>query len=158
METKDAQTSEASAPSASAGLPTSAVQWAQRWLDAVRSRDVETISILTDYPFRFDDTGAVVGCSAGSAGNRAELEVAVGCLLEDKLLDGALKANPELLYQLKPARSLPRWARRWRKELEGQQKIIFTEFGDNGITYFFVLAVSTDGVRSVFRHAEFWPN
>jgi hypothetical protein len=100
----------------------------------------------------------VVGCKAGDAANREQLSGAIACLLEDELLGGALKANPELLYQRKTVRDLPRWARRWRKDLRTGESVVATDLGDNGISYFFVVAVAEDGVRSLIRHAEFWPN
>jgi hypothetical protein len=158
--TADRET-EAAVPTAAitdASVPASPTEWAHRWLDAIRDRDLEALSALTGFPFHFDDTGAVVGCKSGSASSRGELCAAVSCLLDDDLLSGALNANPEPPHELKSAGSLPRWAKRWRKEASPSDKLVVAELGDNGITYFFAIAVSADGVRVVFRHAEFWPN
>lgn len=111
---------------------------------------------LSAYPFRFEDTGAVVGCSPGTAATKEALLSAVRCLLEDELLTGALQANPEPSFET--TKALPRWAKQWRKEMSAADTLISTEFGDNGISYYFVVAVSDSGVRGVYRHAEFWPN
>lgn len=146
---------DSAAPSAP---PTSASEWAQRWLDALRARDANTLRSLSSYPFRFDDTNAVRGCQSGAAAQAAELEAAVACLFNDELLTGALKGNLELGYEpTKPTR-LPKWAKRWRKDIAPTSSVIATEMGDNGISYFFVIVVAADGVQAVYRHAEFWPN
>jgi hypothetical protein len=138
--------------------PTSPTEWAQRWLDAIRARDLESLGTLSAYPFHFDDTGAVVGCAPGAAMGYEQLEAAVRCLFVDDLLTGALKANPEPAFELKKGRTLPSWAKRWRKDVHAEDAVVATEFGDNGISYYFGFAVTSDGVRAVYRHASFWPN
>jgi hypothetical protein len=138
--------------------PETPVEWAQRWLDALKRRDLAQLGPLTSYPFRFDDTGSVVGCKARAATSSEGLGAAIACLLEDALLTGTLQANPEPLLEQKKPSAPPRWAKRWRKELRTEDALVLTVLGDNGISYYFMLLVAADGVRSVFRHAEFWPN
>jgi hypothetical protein len=134
----------------------SAVEWTGQWLAALRIRDTKALASLSSYPFQFDDTGAVEGCSAGAAASEELVEAAIRCLLDDELLSGALQANSEPLCEER--KTLPRWAKRWRRAVNAHGALVTTEFGDNGISYYLAFVVAANGVRSVYRHAEFWPN
>jgi hypothetical protein len=130
------------------------------WIDAVRANDARAIAAITRYPFTFRDTGSTVACQglSATAADESQLAVALRCPLEDDLLQESLKAHPKLLPVETPAQELPRWTKRYKKDIASSDTPVVVDISDNGVFFQFIILIDSGGVHTVLRTAEFDPN
>jgi len=126
---------------------------AQRWLDALRSRDLSALARLTSYPFEVRDTGREAACGKRSAAKPQALESAVKCLLRNEELHKALASQPPFVEATGPDYSIPDWAERWWQDRQHATltKISAGAYDPHGFSFDLVLLLAPDGVRAVWK-------
>jgi hypothetical protein len=131
---------------------------ARSWLDAPRAHDVEALAKRSRFPFVFKDTGAEGKCKSATIPGADKLAAGVQCLVKDDLLTEDLKSNPEPTADVLSVKSLPRWSRKWAKEIPAGATPVSVFFNGNGNSFDLVLLVAGDGVQGFWKHATFEPN
>jgi hypothetical protein len=144
-----------SPPAARAADPTKP---AKDWIKALGARDPDSLAKRSRFPFALRDTGAEGKCKSATIDAADKLAVGTQCLLKDDLLNEDLKANPEPTADVLSAKTLPRWSRKWAKEIPAGATPVSIFLPGNGSSFDLVLLVSGDGVQGFWKHATFEPN
>jgi hypothetical protein len=111
-------------------------------------------------PFTLHDPEAQRNCTNPRATDPASLAKLVTCLGEDTLLikDLSVGENRSPTEEKRAGKGFPRWATRWKKEIEsGVTPIAVSVFG-NGLYHELIVLVGADGVHALWRNATYDPN
>jgi hypothetical protein len=132
---------------------TSAVNVAERWLDALKRQDMAALAQATAFGFEVRDTGQGVQCGKRVAAKPAQLDAAVRCLLNDRELQGGLAASKPIVEAAGDGESVPSWAERWwtSKEHSALQQTFTTVTNPGGVSFDLILMTGPNGVRAVWK-------
>jgi hypothetical protein len=132
---------------------TSAVNVAERWLDALKSRDMEALNQATSFGFEVRDTGRAAQCGKRGAAKPEQLEAAVRCLLNNRELQGGLNAKRPIVESAGDDDSIPSWAEGWwtSKEHSGLHQTFTTVTNPGGVSFDLILMTAPNGVRAVWK-------
>jgi hypothetical protein len=131
------------------------VEVATQLFAALRAADSVALAALARFPFQLRDTGSEGECKSGSAESAAQLPGLVQCLLSDSLLMGDLKEHPQLLTEEIAKKDLPAWTKKWRKEIQSGQTLVYVMVPGNGNTFHFIVLASADGAYAIWKEATF---
>lgn len=143
-------------PATDATAPGTALDVATSCMNALRAGDLALLSQLSAYPFEFRDTGTEVACEGSTSRDAAQLQDQLRCLVQDDLLREELRDHPQLAFDQVSAKSMPKWGRRWRRELPPGSTTMAVEIRGNGINFHFVVVVVDRKLRALWKDAEFW--
>jgi hypothetical protein len=158
MDARAAVPSGAPGPQSKAGertalKPSSHLDIASRWLEALRSRNAKVLVAASVFPIEFRDTGGASRCEPHrSAADAVALAAAVECFTHDELLMGLMRKNPgPPPVETEPEGRVAFWARSWASEVpDGAQGIsVFYDRTDAWISI--ILWVDSRGVRAVWK-------
>jgi hypothetical protein len=132
---------------------TSAVNVAERWLDALKRRDMEALNQATSFEFEVRDTGRGAQCGKRVAAKPEQLEAAVRCLLNNRELQGGLGAKKPIVESAGEGDSVPSWAEHWwtSKEHSGLHQTFTTVTNPGGVSFDLILMTAPNGVRTVWK-------
>lgn len=132
---------------------TSAVNVAERWLDALKNRNMEALNQATSFGFEVRDTGRAAQCGKRVAAKPEQLEAAVRCLLNNRELQGGLDAKKPIVESAGDNDSVPSWAERWwtSKEHSGLHQTFTTVTNPGGVSFDLILMTAPNGVRAVWK-------
>jgi len=153
-----------SAPPQAAGAPPAAVtpvrngpplelEIAARWLEALRSRDMERLTGSSEFPIEFRDTKKQGHCEARrSAADVRGLARAVECLTEDELLMSLMHDKPGVPpVETQPEGRIKPWAEAWGPEVPAGSRAISSYYGRTDAWISIILWVDSRGVRAVWK-------
>jgi hypothetical protein len=138
--------------------PSTLVQLATRWVDALRDKNVEALTKLSQYPFDLRDTRKDGACVNKTVRGPGDMPSAVDCLLVNWVLNDELKANPTPTTKVVSPKELPSWARRWVKEIGPGLTAVDVFIHGNGSSFQFILLVADEGVQGFWKTAWFEAN
>lgn len=132
---------------------TSAVNVAERWLDALKRHDMEALNQATSFTFEVRDTGQGAECGKRAAAKPEQLEVAVRCLLNNRELQGGLDARKPIVEAAGEGDSVPSWAERWwtSEEHSGLRQTFATVTNPGGLSFDLILMTAPNGVRAIWK-------
>jgi hypothetical protein len=135
----------------------SEVTAATQWLQALRDHDTPLLQRLTSYPFELRDSELEANCRSRVASGPAELPSVLACLLDDALLNEALKSNFRLFAGRAPD-EVPRPFESWRRpEHAGLWPATVGIRTDAGNAYELCFLVAKSGVRVLWKRGWFSP-
>lgn len=133
---------------------TAAASIAQRWLDALRKRDLDALAQVTTYPFEVRDSGREALCRSSSARAPEELHAAVRCLLNSAELHRAFETRLPSVRASLDDNPVPNWAEQWwnRAVHGGLSRTSAALSTPEGASFDIILMVGADGVRAVWKY------
>jgi hypothetical protein len=135
---------------------TSAVHVAERWLDALKRRDIQALTQATSFTFEVRDTGRGAQCKKRVATQAEQLAAAVQCLLNDTALQSGLSAKKPIVEAAAEGESVPSWAERWwTSQLHSELHQTFTTItSPGGLSFDLILMTAPNGVRAVWKYGS----
>jgi hypothetical protein len=113
---------------------------------------------LTRFQFALRDTGAEGTCKSTTIDAAEKFPGTIACLVDDKLILEDLRDHPELLTKVLSKKTLPKWARKWSKELRQEMTPVTIQIPGNGSSYEFILLVVEKQIQGLWKNAWFEPN
>jgi hypothetical protein len=141
-------------------VPTTPEELADSWLDSLARRDLGALNRQTHLPFTVHDSECQERCPSSRANDAAEFVKLVNCIGEQTLLleDLSVGNNRSPASQKDADKGLPRWARRWRKEVGSGLTPIGVDVFGNGLLHELIVLAGSDGVHAIWRNTTYDPN
>lgn len=127
---------------------------AAAWLDALRLRDEDALTRLTDYPFEWRKTGAP-GCNAKQPATTVqEFSPIIGCLLSDSSFRRALTEHDRAGIAELPKERLQDWAKPWREQAPAGSVFVNAFIKRRDLRLDMDLWVKQGAVQALWTHVE----